>query len=241
MISSRAPIVIDFRFVRRVVPILLLFAATSTGTLLASDPCKVFVVPDVHWSSALSGAAHHNQRTDTPGRHCSRGRDGVKPISLNTAIPSSHRTRKVAMLHPMSPKEQDASLKFACEKPSVPTEDTPFTGLLAPEEIPPFLPDVPTLTAELTPPPELFPPPATPTPSGGDTGTESPAYPNIPIFFPPFGGPGPGIPLGSPPKSRHLVSAPPIVPTPEPGSFVFLATGVAAMWAVRRNGRRSDS
>jgi PEP-CTERM motif len=156
----------------------------------------------------------------------------------------------------MSQKEQDAMFKFACEALPVPTFDVPLTGQLVPIEFPPSLPDVPTATAELTTPPELAPPPEIPTPPGGDTGTDSPGYPYPPIFFPAGGGPGSGPPPGNSPAAPPIVPPvtppvvppvtppiypPPLIPTPEPGSFVLLGTGVAALWAVRRNMTRSEA
>jgi hypothetical protein len=229
--------VIDFRTVRRAVLLLLLLFATSTGTLLASDDCKSYIL------QTFNEAARSAQRRTTVVRKHTKA-TLIAWQGWGAAYLAKHGhpfvppKPKVATLHPMSPQEQDAMFKFACEIPPVPTMDIPLIGLFVPEEIPPPLPDIPALTAELTAPPELAPPPGgTPpdvtTPSGGDIGPDSPVFPYVPIFPP--GGPV----SGTPPGGSSI--PPPIIPTPEPTSFVLFGTGIASLWAIRRNVRRSKS
>jgi len=235
--------VIDSSIVRRAAPLLLLVVVTSTGTLLASDPCKLFLV------QKLTGAARTAvQHTAVQHKHTKAtlaGWEGWgKAYLAKHGSPYVPPKRQVATLNPVSQKEQEAALKFACELPQVPTLDTPFTALLVPDEMPPFVPDIPTLTAELTYPPEADVPPGTPgtpgTPGkpgtlgtpGGDAGPPPPRYINEPIFFPPERGPNSVTPVDAPPGVPTPVIAPPAVP--EPGSFVLLATGIAAIVGVRR-------
>jgi hypothetical protein len=208
----------------------------STGTLLASDPCKVFLV------QKLTGAARTaQQHTAAQHKHTKATLAGWERWGKTYLAKHGHPyvppKRQVATLNPVSQQEQAAALKFACELPQVPTLDTPFTTLLVPDEIPPFVPDIPTLPAELTFPPEAdLPPeipagPGIPGSPGDNAGPPPPTYINEPIFFPPERGPISVLPP---------VDTPPVAPVPEPGSFVLLATGIAAIVGVRRSTRRCD-
>ena len=236
---------IDSSIVRRAAPLLLLLVVvTSTGTLLASDPCKVFLV------QKLTGVARTAlQHTAVQHKHTkatlAAWEGWGKAYLAKHGHPYVPPKRQVATLNPVSQKEQEAALKFACELPQVPTLDTPFTALLVPDEMPPFVPDIPTLTAELTYPPEADLPPGTPgtsdTPGmpgmpgipGDDAGPPPPTYINEPIFFPPERGPLSVPPPVDTPPTATPVDAPP-APVPEPDSFVLLATGIAAIVGVRR-------
>jgi hypothetical protein len=218
----------DFRTVRRVTPLLLLVVATSTGTVFASDPCKDYVLQTFN-----TAARSARQRTVLVRKHTKATLIAWEGWGAAYLAKHGHPfvppKPKVDTLHPRSQKEQEAMFKFACEVPPVPTYDTPLTGLLTPDEIPP-LPDIPALTAELTPPPELVPPPKVTTPAGGDTGPDSPFFPNVPVF-PIGGGPVSGTPPGGPSVPPVV---PPIIPTPEPASFVLFGTGMVALWAMRK-------
>jgi hypothetical protein len=235
-IRWRALILTDSRIVRRVAPLLLLFVATSTGTLFASDPCKGYVLQTINIAARSA-----QQRTVAVHKHTKATLIAWEGWGAAYLAKHGHPfvppEPKVGTLHPRSQKEQDAMFKFACEVPPIPTLDIPLTGLLVPDEIPPPLPDIPALTAELTAPPELVPPSGIPTPSGGDTDTGSPDFPYVPGFPP--GGPVSGTPPGG--FSGPTPVIPPIVPTPEPASFVLFGTGIASLWAIRRNVRRSES
>lgn len=232
--------VIVSRIVRRAAPLLLLVVVTSTGTLLASDPCKVFLV------QKLTGAAQSAQQHTAPAHKHTKATLAAwegwgKAYLAKHGHPYVPPKRPVATSNPGWQKQQEDALKFACELPKVPTVETPFTMLLVPDEMPPFVPDMPTLTAELTYPPATDLPPGTPgtsdtpgipgTPGtpGEDEGPPPPTYINEPIFFPPPRGPNSVPPVDTPP-----VDTPPASPVPEPGSFVLLATGIAALVGVRR-------
>lgn len=239
------------RTVRRVVPLLLLFAATSTGTLLASDPCRAFAV------ETLNNAARSTQQRRVAAHKYSEAtlkawKEWGKTYLAEHGHPFVPPKRQVNTLQSASQTERPAALQFACERPLVPTSDTPFTGMLTPEDLPPFLPDAPTITSEFIPPPaDVVPPPdemlppQIPGPSGGDIDTDSPTY-TPPVFLPPFGGGG-GSGAGSPPRPPVTppvtppVLPPPVAPVPEPGSFALLATGIAAMWGARKSLSRSDA
>jgi hypothetical protein len=224
--------VIDSSIVRRAAPLLLLVVVASTGTLLASDPCKTFVV------QKLTGAARSAQQHTAPAHKHTKATLAAwegwgKSYLAKHGHPYVPPKRPASTSNPGWQKQQEDALKFACELPQVPTVDMPFATLLVPNEAPPFVPDIPTLTAELTYPPETdLPPgtsdtPGTPGTPGDDAGPPPPTYINEPIFFPPPRGPNSAPPVDTPP-----VDTPPAVP--EPGSFVLLATGIAAIVGVRR-------
>ena len=196
--------------------------------MFASDPCKDYVLQTFN-----TAARSARQRTVLVRKHTKATLIAWEGWGAAYLAKHGHPfvppKPKVDTLHPRSQKEQEAMFKFACEVPPVPTYDTPLTGLLTPDEIPP-LPDIPALTAELTPPPELVPPPKVTTPAGGDTGPDSPFFPNVPVF-PIGGGPVSGTPPGGPSVPPVV---PPIIPTPEPASFVLFGTGMVALWAMHK-------
>jgi hypothetical protein len=197
--------------------------AISTGTVLASDDCKVSLI------QTLTIASRSAQQHTTPKHKYTRATLAAWEAWGNGYLarhghPYVPPKRKVNSLRPVTPKEQDALFKIACQVVPIPTFDLSVDTLLPPEEVPPVLfppplSDVPALITELAPPPGI------PTPPGGDTSTGSPGFPGFPIFFPIGGGvPAPPVPT---------LPVPPAGPVPEPGSFVLLATGIAALWALR--------
>ena len=247
--------------------LLLSFSALSTGTILASDACKVTLVQT--FTNASNAAERHTsaRRIHTKATLAAWQAWGNAYLaSHGHAFVPPHRS--LAQRHPLSPQEQQRLFKFACESMPMPTIDQPVMTLLEPEELPPMLGMAPMLVAEVDNPPVV----AVPLPGEVLTGS-SPRYPFVPIFAPIGGGGGvlppisglppgtgippvivpvpPDIPPGPPgppppppppppPGPPPILPPPPvpvILPTPEPGSFVLLGTGLAAIGALVKRRR----
>jgi hypothetical protein len=122
--------------------------------------------------------------------------------------------------HPRTPKETLAQLDFAC---AVPLIEKPVDGELPPldltawdipmDMLPP--PEAPPVTiAENTPPQDLFP--------------DTPALPDVvspPIYSPQY----PSLFGSFPPPPSHSVAPPAPGATPEPSTWMLLATSILAM------------
>src|ERR1700743_3451019 len=167
---------IDSRFVRHAAPLLLAVVVASTGTLFASDPCKTFVV------QKLTGAARTAEQHTAPAHKHTKATLAAwegwgKAYLAKHGHPYVPPKRPATTSNPGWQKQQEDALKFACEIPQVPTVDMPFTALLVPEETPPFVSDIPKLTAELTYPPKNDLPPGTP---GTSDTPDTPGTPGTP-------------------------------------------------------------
>ena len=234
--------------------LLLSFSALSTGTILASDVCKVTLVQT--FTNASNAVERH-----TSARRIHTKATLAAWQAWGNAYLASHGHpfvpphRSLAQRHPLSPQEQQRLFKFACESLPMPTVDQPVMTLLEPEELPPILGMAPLLVAEADNPPVV----AVPPPGEALTG-DSPGYPFVPIFAPIGGGTGVMPPISGlppdtgtipvigpvppnvPPDTPGLPPPPPppvpiILPTPEPGSFMLLGTGLAAIGALVKRRR----
>ena len=225
------------KFARKTAPFLMLVAATGTGTVLASDPCKVTLVQK--FTSATDSTDHYvAPRHKHTKATLAAWKVWGEAYLAKHGHPYVPPKRPVHSLHPKSPREQQAMFKFACETFEVPTMDLFLTAELTPEDVPPFITgeELPVLTAENSIPPVLVAPPTTDT-----TTTDTPFVPYVPIY-------PPGIPTGGgSPIPPQVPVLPPVVPptpsvpvssVPEPSSFFLLGTGMAAILGLRLNGRR---
>ncbi len=199
------------RSARRVVPIFpifLVFAAASTGTVLASDVCGVSIVKTL--TEAARSAQDHTSITH---RHTKEtlARWEVWGNLYLAKHGHPYVPPKRPAHHAADSDAQEARFKLECELPPVPTLDLSSFALLPPEELAPT-PDEVEITPDVAVneiPPVL--------------GTTTyPGYPGGPIVF---GGGGGGTVT---PPTTPLI--PPAV-TPEPDSFILLGTGFAAIFA----------
>ncbi len=205
-----------------ILPVFLVFAAASTGTVLASDNCTVALV------RALTDSVHSvDQHTEPVHTHTkatlARWEEWGQLYLAKHGHPYVPPKRKMASSDVPVPGEGRSGFKFECELPPVPTIDLALFDLLPPEELLPIPDEVPLEVAVI--------PPGTPLVPSGDIVPASPNYPNQPVFF------GPG---GVPPTT-NTVPVTPIGPTPEPGSWVLLATGVMAMFGIRAIAKRGQA
>ena len=126
--------------------------------------------------------------------------------------PNLHRPKYV-----MTKEEAVQKVEFAC---SVETEPTAMTMLFDPAtmEGPPEIVDLPPMSTEISFPDEVPPEVAEITP--GDT------WPSLGPFVPPvLGGTPPGVPI--------VPAVPPGGATPEPASFLLVASGLGGIWLLR--------
>ena len=190
-----------------ILPIFLVFAAASTGTVLASDTCGLVLVKtltDVAHSAQEHTAVHHKYTRDTLTRWqvwgnlylAKHGHPYVPPKR-----PAHSSTDADA---------QQARFKLECDLPPVPVADLTTFDLLPPEELeetPQTIEILPIVATNDVPPQPV--------------GSSIIGYPGGPVFF----GPGTG---GSP--APLVPNVPPAV-TPEPSSWLLFATGLAAVSA----------
>ena len=203
------------KVIRSIAPATLLFTftAVSTGTVLASDNCRVTLV------QTFTSASNTADRHVTSAHKHTKATLAAWQVWGNAYLakhghPFVPPKRIQTSLHPVSPKEQDRLFKFACESLPIPTVDLPVLTMLVPEEedIPPYLPMLaPGLDT---------PGPVVPT-TVAEVMTPTTIYPFQPVFLPPggFGGGGStgGVPTtpGSP-STPDVPVTPPDVPVTPP-------------------------
>ena len=138
--------------------------------------------------------------------------------------------------HPKhTPKETLAQIDFACK---VPTEEKVSAELLPPVELGTF-----EIPREMTAPPPVSAPPASPVivATNAPPADLFPLQPSDSIVTPPIYPPEYPVmfgPIGTLPLPSSQTPLPPVGPTPEPAGWVLMATAAAAMTAAatRRNG-----
>lgn len=222
------------KFVRVSTVAVLLLAATSTGTILASDPCKVILVQkftDVADKAERHLGTRHKHTKSTLAAWKAWG-DAYLAEHGHPYVPPK---RTFARTQPKTPRERDAMFKFACESFEIPTISDELTTELEPLEVPPFEPAVPIYLASNTPPEQ----PLAPLPP--NTPPNTPSVPLIPIYPPGFPS-SPGVPPLTPPVITPInPEQPPAANVPEPASFVLVGTGLAAFAGLRSKRRASRS
>lgn len=194
-----------------VLPVFLLFAAASTGTVLASDTCGIVLV------KTLTEAAHAaNEHTSVTHKY-------TKATLTRWQVWGNLYLAKHG--HPYVPPKrsphrapdadaQEARFKLECDLPPVPTLDLANFDLLPPEELAPVSENVELIPNEV----------ATNDVPRQPTGSNIVGYPGGPVFF------GPGGSSTTP----SIPNLPPPAVTPEPSSWILFATGLITVGAFAR-------
>ena len=175
-------------------------------------------------------------RTSTPKRPWPSGRCGGNDYLAKHGHPYQPPKRREPAQQP--PDQANRVFEFLCDLPPVPELAVFSDGLLDPLLAPVVEPDLDQV-AENTIPPTIIP-----------TLPVANTYYGTPLLLAPIGGVGGGfilpVPPGTNPNAPTTPTTPttpiggggtPVATTPEPGSFLLLGTGVAAVLELRRRRR----